>query len=161
MHSSQKGKWLDVSASFPALACGTSPRSLMSELLYWSKVNKVSGILCYPWIQKPCGCLCQSEAAGLMNCFTRKWRRQRAKAEIGSGVVLGGARLGPPFPAVLWRYICHRLCWSDVFIFWPVYLPRIFTGWCDKSSVQWEEHCSSWRITLCVYALLYERFMQK
>lgn len=159
MHSTQKGKWLDVSTSFPALACGTSPRPLMSELLYWLKVNKASRILCCPWIQKQCGCLCQSEAAD--DLFHMKWRRQRAKDEIGPAVVSGGARLGPPFPAVLWRYICHRLCWSDVFIVWPVYLPRIFTGWCDNSSVQWEERCSSWRITLCVYTLLYERFMQK
>lgn len=72
MHSTQKGKWLDVFTSFPALACGTSPRPLTSELLYWSKVNKASGILCCPWIQKQCGCLCQSEAASLMIFFT--WR---------------------------------------------------------------------------------------
>lgn len=66
------------------------------------------------------------------------------------------------FPCrALWRYISLRLCWSVVFIFWPVYLPKIFTGWCDKSTVQWEECCSSWRITLCVYRLLFERFMQR
>lgn len=103
-----------------------------------SKLNKASGSPCCVCIQK------YREAdrgSRLDDQFYTKWRRQRARDEIGPNVVSGGARLGPGFLAVhcggisLFDYVEVMFSSSGLFIC-PRYLRAdVIRGRCSGRSV--------------------------
>lgn len=94
MHSTQNEKRLDVSMSFLAPACGTSPHPFMSELLCICQRQRKLQEFCVL-----CGYRKKLTFRG-DDRFHTEWRRSRARDEMGPGVVSGGARLRPGFPAV-------------------------------------------------------------